>query len=102
MLQAFAPHVSQVLAIDDSRGMVKQFNRIAAANKHKYPGCDMRAAQGDLIDRYGTKPPIDSRIRDPDDEYQSFDMVVMCVSHSSLKTLHPQLPYLTSRVPASN
>ena len=59
--------------------MVQQFNKIAAANKDKTPRCDMRAVQGDLIDRFNLHQPLDFEIADPDGDYQSFDMVVMCV-----------------------
>lgn len=39
----------------------------------------MRAVQGDLIDRYNLCQPLDPEIADPDGDYQSFDLVVMCV-----------------------
>ena len=81
MSKAFAPHVSQVLAIDDSRGMVDQYNKNAAKSKTKHPGCDMRAVYGDLIDRFDLRPALDPRITDPEGEYQSFDLVMMCASY---------------------
>ena len=59
--------------------MVNQYNKIAAADKDKNPRCDMRAVQGDLIDRYNLCQPLDPEIADPDGDYQSFDLVVMCV-----------------------
>lgn len=65
--------------------MVEKFNSIAAANKHRHPGCDLRAVHGDLIDRYNLRPDVDPRITDPDGDYQSFDLVVMCVSFSTLE-----------------
>ena len=64
--------------------MVETFNSIAAANKHRHPGCDLRAVHGDLIDRYNLRPGVDPRITDPGGEYQSFDLVVMCKSFFTL------------------
>ena len=83
-IEAFVPHVSQVLTIDDSRGMVEQSNRIAAARKRKFPGWDARALHGDLIGRCSRGQAIDPRITNPNGEYQSFDLVMMRVSHSTL------------------
>lgn len=60
--------------------MVDQYNKFAAASKHKHPGCDIRAAHGDLIDRYNLHQAHDAEIADPNGDYQSFDLVVMCVS----------------------
>ena len=83
-IEAFVPHVSQVLTIDDSRGMVEQSNRIAAARKREFPGWDARAVHGNLIDRCSRGQTIDPRITDLNGEYQSFDLVLMRVSHSTL------------------
>lgn len=78
--QAFAPYVDKIRAIDNSRGMVEQYNRFATARKAQHPKCDMKAVRGDLIDRYNKGEEVDAEITDPDGEYQSFDMILMCVS----------------------
>ncbi|CAD6591752.1 MAG: hypothetical protein ASARMPREDX12_005402 [Alectoria sarmentosa] len=75
--QAFAPYVSKILAIDNSGGMVDQFN---TGLKYSHPGCEMRAVQGDLIDRYNLHQALDAEIADPAGDFQSFDLVVMCLA----------------------
>lgn len=50
--------------------MVEQYNKIALANKQMYPGCSMRAVQGDLIDRYNQHQPLDAEIAEPYGDYQ--------------------------------
>ena len=64
--------------------MVEEFNSIAAVNKHRHPGCELKAVHGDLIDRYNLRPGVDPRITDPGGDYQSFDLVVMCKSFFTL------------------
>ena len=39
----------------------------------------MRAIQGDLIDWYNQHQALDPEIADPDGDYHSFDLIVMCV-----------------------
>lgn len=43
--QALAPHVSKILAIDSSKGMVDLYNATLGSER----GCVMRAVQGDLV-----------------------------------------------------
>ena len=55
--------------------------------KYSHPGCEMRAVQGDLIDRYNLHQALDAEIADPAGDFQSFDLVVMCVSLPPRHTL---------------
>ena len=43
--QALAPHVSKILAIDSSKGMVDLYNETLGRER----GCAMGAVQGDLV-----------------------------------------------------
>ena len=57
----------------------------------------MRAVQGDLISRYSQRRFMDASIIDPDGGFQSFDLIVMCVSHATLDDISLLLQTLIKR-----
>ncbi|KAK3170320.1 hypothetical protein OEA41_009707 [Lepraria neglecta] len=76
---ALAPHVGEIIAIDNSCGMVKPYNAIVA--KARDLKCKMRAVHGDFITQALTDE--DDEPGAPEEAFndEGFDLVAMCVSH---------------------
>ena len=87
MEEALAPHVGEIIAIDSSCGMVKQYNVIVA--KAGDLKCKMRAVHGDLITHALTGE--DDEPGAPEEAFndEGFDLVAMCVSHRAPLTKMP-------------
>ena len=71
--QALAPHVNNILAMDNSQNMTIQYNKRAEETQEAHTHCEMRAVLGDLV--YGKVP-----LAEFPDSVLPFDLVAMCVS----------------------